>query len=302
MDRLREMETFLSVEESRSFTRAARRLGVSRSTVTKIVAGLEARLGVRLLIRSTHHVSPTTAGHIFADEARSILSQVERLNQKIGEEQSEIAGVIRLGAPPSFASAHLLRALREFRGEHPHVSFEIALDDGSADLAREGLDFSIRIAPILLDTALLARLLLKVPQVMVASPAYLEARGMPATPDDLARHNCLVHTIKSPDRLWTFEDGHKVRVEGTISSNLGEMLRASALAGEGISIHPTYMVSHELESGALVRVLPDHSPEAMSIYAVYAERRFRPRRVLALLDFLRTWLHGQSDWFLPAAR
>lgn len=302
MDRLREMETFLSVADSRSFTHAARRLGVSRSTVTKIIASLEARLGVRLLIRSTHHVSPTTAGHIFADEARSILSQVERLDQKIGEEQSEIAGMIRLGAPPSFASAHLMRALRNFRSKHPQVSFEIALDDGSVDLAREGLDFSIRIAPILLDTALVARLLRKVPQVLVASPAYLEANGTPRTPDDLGAHNCLVHTIKSPDRLWTFEDGHKIRVAGTISSNLGEILRASALAGEGISVHPTYMVSRDVEIGALLQVLPEHRPEAMSIYAVYAERRFRPRRVLTLLDFLRTWLHGQPDWFPAAPR
>ncbi|TFF24870.1 LysR family transcriptional regulator [Jiella endophytica] len=298
MDRLREMETFVVVVERQSFTDAARQLNVARSTVTKIVAGLEARLGLRLLTRSTHHLSPTAAGQIFAEEARTILEQVERLQHKIGEEQTEIAGEIRIGSPPSFGSVHLLPALQQFRRQYPGVTFELPLDDGSINLVKEGLDLSIRIAPILRDTALVARLLVKVPQVLVASPAYLEVRGTPQSPEMLAEHNCLVHTIKSPARDWSFDDGVSVRVSGTVASNLGEVLRAAALSGEGISIHPTYMVSNELKSGALVRVLPDHRPEEMSIYAIYAERRFRPKRVLIFLDFLRDWLRRQSDWFI----
>lgn len=292
------METFLSVTESGSFTRAARKLNVSRSTVTKIVASLEARLGARLLNRSTHHLSLTAAGQVFADEAEAILTQVERLQQKIGEEHLEMAGGIRVGSPPSFASYHLLPAMQQFRRECPDVTFDLPLDDGSIDLVREGFDVSIRIAPILPDTALVARLLVKVPQVLVASPDYLKVHGAPRTPAQLADHNCLVHTIKSPAGDWVFGDGQMIRVRGSVASNLGEVLHIAALSAEGISMHPTYMVSEELKAGDLVRVLPEYRPEEMSIYAVYAERRFRPKRVLVFLDFLRDWLRRQSDWFI----
>lgn len=298
MDLLREMETFLSVTESGSFSHAARHLGVSRSTVTKIVAGLEARLGVRLLNRSTHDLSLTAAGHTFAAEARDILASVERLQHRIGEEQAEMSGEIRVGSPPSFATYHLLPAIQDFRRGCPDVTFELPLDDGSVNLVREGLDVSIRIAPILPDTALVARLLVRVPQVLVASPGYLDAYGVPRTPDDLVDHNCLVHTIKSPARDWVFDEIRATRVRGTVASNLGEVLRSAALSGEGISMHPTYMVSEELKAGRLVRVLDEYWPEQMSIYAVYPERRFRPKRVLVFLDFLRNWLRGQTDWFL----
>jgi len=298
LDRLREMETFLSVTESGSFTHAARQLNVSRSTITKIVAGLEARLGVRLLNRSTHHLSLTAAGQVFAEEAETILTQVERLQQKIGEEHLEMAGEIRVGSPPSFASYHLLPAVQQFRQECRNVTFDLLLDDGSVNLVREGFDVSIRIAPILPDTALVARLLVKVPQVLVASPEYLKIHGEPKTPEELVDHNCLVHTIKSPAGDWLFDDGQMIRVRGSVASNLGEVLHIAALSAEGISMHPTYMVSEELKAGALVRVLPAYHPEEMSIYAVYAERRFRPKRVLVFLDFLRDWLRRQSDWFI----
>lgn len=297
MDQFREMQTLIAVADSRSFTGAARQLGVSRTSVTKIIAGLEARLGIRLLIRSTHNVSLTSAGRLFADGARSIVAQVERLHQAIGEEQADMAGDIRLGAPASFAGLHLLPAIREFRQSHPRVTFDMPVDDGSLDLAREGLDFTIRIAPILPDTALVARLLVRVPQVVVASPDYLARNGAPGQPEELSRHDCLVHTIKSPNRIWTFDDDRTIPVGGSIASTFGDVLRCAALSGEGISVHPTYMVVDDLKSGALVRILEGHSVDEMSIYAVYAERQFRPRRVLAFLDFLTNWLRGRSTWF-----
>ena len=298
MDHLREMETFVAVAESESFTRAARQLDTSRSTVTRIVAGLEERLGVRLLVRSTHDVSLTAAGAIFAREAQEILAQVHRLHDGIGQEQSGISGEIRFGAPPSFAALHMQEAVRAFRGTHPGVVFEILADDGSLNIVREALDFSIRIAPILPDMAHVARLLVRVPQVPVASPDYLARHGTPEKIADLARHNCLVHRIKSPNGVWVFDEEHSVTVRGALSSNLGEVLLAGALAGDGISIHPTYMLAEALRDGRLVRVLPGHRAEEMAIYAVYAERHFRPERQRAFLDFLRTWLRDRSDWLL----
>lgn len=298
MDHLREMETFVAVAESESFTRAARQLDTSRSTVTRIVAGLEERLGVRLLVRSTHDVSLTAAGAIFAREAAEILARVQRLHERIGQEQSGMTGEIRFGAPPSFAELHMHEAIRAFRALHPGVTFDVTTDDGSLNIVREALDFSIRIAPILPDMAHVARLLVRVPQVLVASPGYLARHGTPGEISDLARHNCLIHRIKAPTNIWTFNEETTVAVRGSLSSNNGKVLLAAALAGDGISIHPTYMIAEALREGTLVRVLPGHRAEEMAIYAVYAERHFRPDRDRAFLDFLRTWLRERSDWVL----
>ncbi|MFN3209907.1 MAG: LysR family transcriptional regulator [Roseovarius sp.] len=297
MDRLREMETFVAVAESESFTHAARQLGTSRATVTRIVAGLEARLGIRLLVRSTHDVSLTAAGSLFAREAEDILAQVSILQERIGREQAGMSGEIRFGAPPSFARLHMQRAIHDFRADHPGVTFEVLVDDGSINIVREALDFSIRIAPILPDMAHVARLLVRVPQFPVAAPSYLDQVGRPGHPQDLTAHECLVHRLKSPSGIWTFDEEEQVRVRGALSSNMGEMLRTAAIAGEGVSIHPTYMIADELRSGALERVLPSHRAEEMTIYAVYPERRFRPERERAFLDFLRKWLRNQLDWF-----
>ncbi|KMK65915.1 transcriptional regulator [Puniceibacterium sp. IMCC21224] len=298
MDHLREMETFVAVAQSESFTHAARQLDTSRSTVTRIVAGLEARLGTRLLVRSTHDVSLTAAGALFAREAADILSQVQRLHDMIEQEQAGMTGEIRIGAPPSFASLHLQSAISDFRAQYPGVNFEITADDGSLNIVREALNFSIRIAPILPDMAHVARLLVRVPQVLVAAPAYLDRHGTPRTVAELADHNCLLHRIKSPAGVWTFDEELSVRVRGALSSNLGEVLLGAAIAGEGVSIHPTYMIAEALRTGALIRILPDHRAEEMAIYAVYAERHFRPERERAFLDFLKGWLRARSGWFL----
>lgn len=297
MDQLREMEALVRVARSQSFTLAARQLKVSRSTVTKIVAALEERLGIRLLKRSTHHVSLTTAGEIYVREASEIIERAERLRQSIGLEQAGLAGTIRLGAPPSFAAAHLVAALRGFRHDNPEVSFDLASDDGSVNIIREGWDFTIRIAPNLQDTSLVGKLLVKVPQTLVASPGYLDEWGCPQRPEELTNHECLLHSIKSAAGSWSFDD-HAVivPVKGALSSNLGEVLRQAALQGGGISLHPTYMIHDDLKSGRLMRVLPDHAAESVAIYAVYPERQMRPLRVTAFLNFLADWLRDRADW------
>lgn len=290
MDHLREMKTLVCVAKTQSFNMAARQLGVSRPTVTRLISNLERRLGVLLLVRSTHHVAITPAGQSFAEEAADILLRVERLHQEIEGDQAELSGMIRLGAPPSFAAMYLAQAIQKFRQAAPGVTFEVVADIGELSVVKEALDFSIRIAPILPDTALTAQLLVRVPQLLAASPAYVEASGSPSRPEDLAAHDCLVHTIKSPTAIWTFNDGVSVSVHASIRSNLGEVLRQAALQGQGISIHPTYMIRDDLDAGRLVRLMPEYSPAEMSIYAIYAARRFRPPRVLAFVEFLRKWL------------
>jgi DNA-binding transcriptional LysR family regulator len=290
------MYTFVSLVRTKSFTLSARQLGVSRSTVTKLIAGLEERLGVQLLVRSTHHVSVTPAGELFAHEALDILDRINQLHHRVEGESNVIKGTIRFGSPPAFASMHLVKAIGDFRRQHPDVIFDLTADNGQVNVIKEGLDFSIRIAPDLPDMALVARLLTRVPQVLTASPAYLAANGEPHAPEDLTSHQCLVHSIKSPNSVWTFDEDKVVNVAGAIRSNLGEALRQAALQGQGISMHPTYMVQADIETGRLVRILPDHQAEQMSVYAVYPQRRFRQRRVIGFLDFIKTWLRRSQDW------
>lgn len=296
MDQLREMQTFLHVVQTRNFSSAARQLGVSRSTVTKLISGLEKRLGVNLLVRSTHHVTVTNTGELFAEEARAILARVDHLHQLIEDENADLKGEIKVGAPPAFAAMHLVRAIGDFRAQYPQVTFEIVSDDGRLNVIKEGLDFSVRIVPALPDMALISKLLARVPQVLVGAPSYLDRRGRPKKPGELGDHACLVHTIKSPYAQWTFDDDEIVAVHGTMKSNNGEALRQAALRAEGLSIHPTYMVHEDMQSGRLERVLSDCKIEEMSIYAVYAEKHFRPQRVMLFLDFLRTWLRAVADW------
>ncbi len=296
MDQLREMQTFLRVVQSKSFSTAARQLGVSRSTVTKVIAGLEQRLGANLLVRSPHHVTVTNTGELFATEARAILARVEELNQRVEEKNAELKGEIKIGAPTSFSTMHLVRAIQDFRAVHPSVSFDHVNDRGDLSVVREGFDLSIRIAPALPDMALVSQLLVRVPQVLVGASSYLDKYGRPGRKEDLVNHQCLVHTVKSRDGRWVFEDGDVVYVTGALKSDIGEVLRQAARRGEGLSVHPTYMVYEDLRSGDLERVLPEHRLEEMSIYAVYPEKHYRPQRVIQFLDFFKTWLRSMPDW------
>jgi DNA-binding transcriptional LysR family regulator len=210
-------------------------------------------------------------------------------------------GAIRVGTPPSFGAYHLMRPMAQFTQRYPDIEVTVVHDDGRSDLVAEALDLSIRIAPSLKDASYVAQSLLKSPQVVVATPAYLKAHGRPATLADLTRHNCLVHIIKSGAGVWKFEGDppQEIRVRGTIRSNLGDALKQGTLLGTGISLHPYYMVSDELRAGTLEPVLPDHVPEELDIYVVFSTRRNMPTRVRHLLEFLKEWASDPPDWALP---
>jgi DNA-binding transcriptional LysR family regulator len=212
--------------------------------------------------------------------------------------------MLRLGAPPSFGAFHLVPIITAFSSAHPDIQVVLYLDDGRTDLVAEGLDMSVRIATSLKDTSQVAQRLAVVPQLLVASPDYLRRRGTPQTIADLAKHECMVHALKSPTNIWTFmgevqgqETTAKttVRVHGSIRANYGDPLRHAALLGHGISMHPTYMVMQDLQEGRLVSVLPQFRPVGVDIYAVFPSRKNLPVRVRTFLDFLRQWF-AAADW------
>ena len=329
MDKLRAIEVFIEVAQGLSFSAAALRLGMAKGNVTKHVAWLEQTMGVQLLTRTTKSVSLTESGLSLLENGRELLDRVEHVEAAVRQSVKETKGILRVGAPPSFGAFHLVPIITAFSAAHPDIQVVLYLDDGRTDLVSEGLDMSVRIASALKDTSNVAHRLAVVPQVLVASPAYLARRGSPGNIADLSEHDCMVHALKSPTNIWTFTGPdpklifqeqagpmtsqttltqgelvamtrsltarYSVRVRGTIRANFGEPLRHAALLGHGISIHPTYMVMEDLRAGRLQRVLPQYNPSGVEIYAVFPSRKNLPVRVRTFLDFLNQWFDA-PDW------
>lgn len=302
MDRLRCMEVFVEVARDGSFSGAARRLGISKGSVTKHVAWLEKALGARLLHRTTKQVGLTEAGESALRSGRQLLERYEEIEADLRGAVRQPRGVIRIGTPPSFGAQHLAPLVAAFTRRYPDIQIALMLDDGTANFIALGLDLSIRIAPPLDDASYIAQPLTKAPQVLVAAPAYLAKRGTPQTPAQLAQHNCLVHSLKSPTNRWHLAgpDGPvTVRVRGSMYSNLGEALKHAALLGHGISMHPYYMVSEELAAGTLQVVLPQYVPIGLDIYVIYSSRQNLPLRVRAFVEFLKDWAKTPPQWAVP---
>ena len=299
MDRLRAIEIFAEVARGRSFTAAAERLGMAKGNVTKYIKWLEETLGAQLLTRTTKSVSLTEAGLILLADGQDLLHRFEELESRGRGAVSAPKGLIRIGTPPSFGAAHLVPLITAFSDMNPDIKFAMHLDDGRLDIAGESLDLSLRISPSLKDTSLVAQKLGSVPQLLVASEAYLAVRGMPKSLDELLQHDCLVNALKSPTSYWTFA-GHEgvttIRVTGSMRANFGEPLRHAALLGHGISMHPQYMVARDIRENALRVVLPTFQPIGLDIYVVYPSRHNMPGRVRLFLEFLRERFQAAAEW------
>ncbi|WP_051237579.1 LysR family transcriptional regulator [Ottowia thiooxydans] len=297
MDRLACLQVFLEVANAGSFARAAMKLSVAKSTVTKQVAWLEATMGAQLLNRSAKQVTMTEAGRRVLEASTNLLESYESMTSEVRESTRSPKGIIRIGTPPSFGTYHLIPAVTRFTERYPEIEVIVMFDDERTSSVSESLDLSIRILPSLEDTSSVALPLMSSPQVLVASPAYLKRYGRPRDVRHLERHNCLVHTLKAQSSIWNFngDPPQSVRVRGSLKSNMGDALKQAAILGCGISMHPIYMVSREIETGLLEVVLPECTPQAKAaIYALYSTRRNLPLRVRCLLDFLKEWAHSPA--------
>lgn len=299
MDLLECIGVFTEVGKSLSFSKAAESLGTSKSSITKKVAWLESYFEVQLLNRNTKHVSLTESGRTLMEKADTLDFAVKGLKEQVQGPVRTPSGRIRIGTPPSFGSVHLVPAIDAFLQQYPAIRISLLLDDGRSDLIAENMDLSVRIAPRLKDTNQIAYRITVVPQVVVATKAYLDTHEQPTSPRDLARHNCLIHSLKAPTGIWNFTDRdgnpHPVVVNGSMNSNLGEAILHAARLGHGISMHPRYMVDTYLESGALQIVLPDYQPEGVDIYAVVQTKRHLPYKVRLFVEHLRHWFK-HADW------
>jgi DNA-binding transcriptional LysR family regulator len=302
MDRLDAMRTFVRVAELGSFSALAQQLGVARSVVTRQVAALEARLGTRLMVRSTRKLSLTSAGTAYLEKCRVILNLVEAAETDAAEARAVVRGSIRIGLPLSFGLKRLAPLLLEFSELQPAVHLEMDYSDRRVNLVEEGFDLSIRITARLAPNDV-ARRLGTCRLVVVASPAYLARHGRPSRPADLAGHECLAYTAGARRTAWTFGARGReetVHLQSRLSGNNGDVLAEAAARGLGVMMQPDFIVDAYLADGRLERVLEEFELPELGIYALLPGGRHQPHRVRVLTDFLAERLRSPR-FGLPAA-
>lgn len=297
MDRLDAMRVFVRVTELGSFSAVAAQLNVARSVVTRQVAGLERRLGAKLIARTTRRLGLTAEGAAYLEKCREILNLVEASESSLGSERATPRGHIRLGAPLAFGVRHVMPIVTDFVAAHPEVSIDVDLTDRRVNLVEAGIDLSVRITAQLDDTAV-ARKLSVCRSTVVASPEYLKKHGTPRHPDDLVKHECFGYT-PAMRAMWPFmiDDALTwVPVRGRIQSNNGDALLEPVIRGRGIAYQPTFLTCEAVRAGMLKVILTRYPPVELGVYAIYPGNRYVPHRVRALADFLAARLGPEPAW------
>jgi DNA-binding transcriptional LysR family regulator len=290
-DRLRELTVFVRAAEAGSFSRVAREFRVSQPSVSRMVASLEARLGVKLLLRTTRRVTLTDAGEAFLERARRILGDLDDA-ESAARGVDSLQGTLRVAMSGAFGTREVIPHLPAFLAQHPRLRLDLIISDRTDDLVAEGVDMALRLGH-LPDSAFGARLLGSAPRLIVAAPAYLAERGTPKTPADLASHDCIVGPGLSSRSGWSFKRGDaetSVAVEGRVHVATADGVIACAKAGLGIAIASRWMCRAELEAGELVPLVPDYQLDAVEIHAVYPAGRRPSIKVRTFADYLATKL------------
>jgi len=288
---------FTRVVEMASYTKAARRLGISKSMVSRRVARLESKLGTRLLVRSTRGLTPTEAGRAFAGRAARALAELAEAEAAVAGDEREPSGGLRIAAPLSFGVMHLGPALAEFAQRYPRIAIETSFSDRFVDLVEHGFDAAIRIG-VLKDSGLIGRKLSPIRALVAASPDYLRRHGHPATPRDLLTHRCLSYSGVGAEEQWRFRIAGRwqaVRPAGVFRADNGEVLRGAAAAGLGITALPSFILSPALESGALKPILTDFALPERGLY-VLRHGGPPPLRLRLLIDFLAERFGPEPYW------
>src|SRR6201997_3345843 len=294
-DRLQEFRVFVRAAEGGSFSRAARELGLSQPSVSRIIGELEARLGVTLLLRSTRKITVTDAGSLFLDRAREILAEIEDA-EDAARGLDSLRGTIRLVIPIMYGTREIIPRLSRFLAAHPLLRLELSVADQRQDLVAEGADVAIRTGD-LEDSTFGARKLATLTRMLVASPAYLASRGTPKTPADLASHDCIFGPGNFGRASWSFRRGDgeiSVDIRGRIHTDSGPGMLASALAGLGIAMMSSVMARDELEEGHLVPLLRGYKVPSIDVHAVFPGGPRPSAKVRALVDYLAQELRSES--------
>ncbi|WP_164020755.1 LysR family transcriptional regulator [Pyxidicoccus trucidator] len=286
MDRLDAMAAFVAVAEHRGFAHAARRLGLSPSAVTRLVAALEERLSIRLLQRTTRSVTLTDAGARYLERARRILAEVEEAEDAAQEERTVPKGRFVLTAPDLFGRLNVAPLMSTFLSRHPGVMGELLLSDRTVNLVEEGVDAAVRIG-VLADSSLFARKVGETRRVVVASPEYLAQRKKPQLPGDVASHDVILFTGLNPTPEWRFSrDGRLSHVSftPTFVTNSADAALAHTERGHGLTMLLAYQVAESVRAGRLKVVLSKFEPPPLPIHLVYPTSRLLSAKVRAFVD------------------
>jgi DNA-binding transcriptional LysR family regulator len=286
MDIVSALRTFLRVAETASFSAAALDLDLTQPAVSRQISALEARLNARLLHRTTNALALTAEGERMIPMARRVLEAVEELGD-LGQEAGGAAGKVRLSVPAPLG-LFLSDRMAAFLTRYPGLSLELLFKEEGSDLVQDGIDLEVRLGPVS-DNSLIFRRLGWTTAFLVAAPAYLGRRGLPAVPDDLVSHDCICYQRAGDNRIWSFSDGARdipVRITPRLIADGAVAVHRATLAGAGLSILSHILALPDIESGALVHVMPDFRPTRLPINVVYPSRRNVPLRVRAVLDFL----------------
>ena len=299
------MLVFSKVVQGGSLSAAARELGISPAVVSRTLAAMEARLGVRLINRTTRSLHLTDEGASYYETCSRILAEIEEADAAAAARRVEPQGMLRVALPASFGLNHIAPLIPRFAERYPKVELALSLSDRSINLIEEGFDLAIRIAE-LKDSSLAARKLAPNRRVVCASPAYLRQHVEPKTPQDLARHNCLIATWEQGMAMnWEYKSpvGKRgsVRVTGRYACDNWEVLREWAVAGLGVALKSTWDVRKHLEDGSLVPLMPGYDFSSdVGIYAVYPHRRHLPAKTRVFIDFLAESFGPEPYWDQPA--
>jgi DNA-binding transcriptional LysR family regulator len=303
MDRFHAITAFAAVVQAGSFARAAERLDLSVSAVSRQVAELETHLGARLLNRSTRRLSFTESGQAFYERCVQLLADLSEAEEEVGASAVVPRGTLKLTASISFGARYLAPAIADFRRTHPELRFDVELSDRVVDLIDAGIDLALRIGEIG-SQALIGRRIGVAQMICCAAPSYLARHKAPRAPADLAAHPCLTYAYSSGGNVWRFLDAsgtvHEVKASGPVHANNGEMLCALARAGVGISLEPDFIVADDVRAGRLVALLPGYVAPAIDIHAAYPSRRHLSAKVRVFIDFLAARFARKPAWQLPA--
>jgi len=297
MPDIEDIRCFIEVVDSGGFGRAAKRLGIAKSIVSRRIARLEAELDARLLTRTTRGISATEAGLEFKMRSERILADLAEARDAVAQHGNGIVGTLRLSVPLSFGVRYVAPVLAEMAAAHPRLGIDVAYSDRIVDLIGERFDAAIRIG-YLRDSSLIARKIAPVYTVVLASTDYIARHGRPRTPDDLMRHECIVYTAASDPDLrfrcgtrWT-----SVRPRGRLLADNGEAILQWARAGLGIAVVPTFLAAEDIDRGTLVPLLTNYEMPEAGIYVVRPPGSYLPAKVRLLIDTLAARFGGEPYW------
>ena len=297
MDRLACMHAFVAVVDANGFSNAARKSGMTKALLSKYVAHLEKQLGVRLLQRTTRHVSTTEVGRAYYERCLPLLDDLKELDTSVQEIQSAPSGELKLTAPSSFAELHLMNVISEYSRTYPDVCIKMDLTDRTVDIIEEGFDLALRVGQ-LQESSLVARHLGNDRIIVYASPEYLREYGKPDKPEDLLQHQCILDTNYKGGARWQFSRDNKtvsVNVNSKHYMNSALAVKSLALTNNGIAIGPMFVASDDIKMGRLEPVLNDYVIEILGLYAVYPHRRHLSVKVRLFIDTLVKYFSTMAE-------